>query len=280
MLDASQPGGHPLGALKSYESTAGKQQPSRFPCNISLLGGGNDEMRTRRHTQMSKSIRRGGDFISCYQWPLFGRSLAGCRTVRCFFRILNIADYARAHVRVIFRFLVFFPFLFGAVIRDGPVKGICAKIGAMVLLFRETGQGIDHRFLRDLHGFFERLAFGHFANHTRNGNGGAATKGLKFHIFQNIIFDLYVKGHDVAAYRIAHFPYAIHVRYYPDIARVPEVIHNDFVIHCLTPYEIRLPCHPVFLNNFFNRIHASTCSVFPIPINCDETPCVDFSSPP
>src|SRR5208283_3847086 len=60
-----------------------------------------------------------------------------------------------------------------------------------------------------------------------------AAKGLELRIDDDVVLDLQKDLHDIAADRVPYFADAVRVLDLPHIARVFEVIHHGFAIHCI-----------------------------------------------
>ena len=74
------------------------------------------------------------------------------------------------------------------------------------------------------------LADDHFGSHGGGGNGGATAEGLELDVYQNVVFDLQIDLHDVAALGVADFTDAVGVFNGTHIPGVYKVIYYFFAI--------------------------------------------------
>jgi len=98
------------------------------------------------------------------------------------------------------------------------------------------GQSVESRydgFVCQAQRFFHGLSENHFGRNRRRGNRRAAPERLEFYICYNIVFYFQKDFHNVAAFRVADFAYAVGVFYFPNVSRVCEVIHDFFAVHIL-----------------------------------------------
>ena len=101
----------------------------------------------------------------------------------------------------------------------------------MELIFGKSLQRFRNVFVGERLCLFEAFSFGKLGNHAGDGDGGAAAEGLKFYIFDMIVFNGKVYRHHITAQRVAHLPDAVRIFDNPDISGLSEMIHNSLRIH-------------------------------------------------
>ena len=76
------------------------------------------------------------------------------------------------------------------------------------------------------------LALDHLGSHGRGSDGAAAAEGLELHIFDDVVLDLQVDFHDIAALGVADLTNAVGILNDADVPGMGEVIHNFFTVKC------------------------------------------------
>ena len=97
------------------------------------------------------------------------------------------------------------------------------------------GQAVQrfcHSLVGQLHGVLHRLSLDHLGGHGGGRDGAAAAEGLKFHIINDIVLDLQINLHDIAAFGVANFADTVGILNHAHIPGMGKVIHNFFTVQC------------------------------------------------
>ena len=76
------------------------------------------------------------------------------------------------------------------------------------------------------------LALDHLGGHGTGGDGAAAAERLKLHVLDDVVLDLQIHLHNIAAFGVADLADTVRVFDRADIARVHEMIHDGLCIKC------------------------------------------------
>ena len=117
------------------------------------------------------------------------------------------------------------------VVLNGGVQGLLGQHGAVHLHRRQSAQRIGNHLVGDLEGLLDGLALDHFGRTAGGGDGRAAAEGLELHVGDDVVFDLDVDFHDVAALGVAHGADAARVLNFAHVAGIHKVIHDLLGIH-------------------------------------------------
>ena len=82
------------------------------------------------------------------------------------------------------------------------------------------------------HGLVDGLALDHFGGHGGGGDGAAAAEGLELHVLDDVVLDLQVDLHDVAALGVADLADAVGVLDLANVSGMLKMIHNFFTVQC------------------------------------------------
>ena len=91
------------------------------------------------------------------------------------------------------------------------------------------------------------MSLDHFGVYRAGGNGRAAAVGLEFNVGDDVVLDLDIHFHDVAALGVTHLADSVGIGDLTDIAGVCEVFHNLFGIHIFQLLFFICFLFPVFL---------------------------------
>ena len=106
------------------------------------------------------------------------------------------------------------------------------KQGTMYLYRRKSIQRFHYRFIGHLHRFPDILSFHKLGRHAACSNCRAASKCLKLHIPDDLIFiDIQINPHDIAALRVSHCADSAGVLDFSYVSRMLKMIHNFLCIH-------------------------------------------------
>ena len=116
-------------------------------------------------------------------------------------------------------------FAAAVVIGDRSLNGLLGQNGAVNLDGRKTVQRFHDRLVRQLQSFRDRLAFYKIGRHTACRDGRAAAEGHELYVRDDVVIDLDVHAHDVAALRVADFTDTVCIFDFANVVRVGEVFH-------------------------------------------------------
>ena len=100
----------------------------------------------------------------------------------------------------------------------------------MHLVIRKTVQSLRYRLIGKCFHFTHRLPLDQFCRHGAGGNGTSAAEGFKFHILNDVVLDLQVHLHDIAAFGISDLSDAVGIFDNSYIPRIAEMIHYFFAV--------------------------------------------------
>ena len=116
------------------------------------------------------------------------------------------------------------------VVLQGVFDSLFGQDRAVHLGGGQAFQGLSHSLVGQLHSLLNGLALDHLRSHGGGSDGRAAAEGLELHIHDDIIFDLQIDLHNVAALGVAHFTHAVGVLDDTHIPGVHKVVHNNFTV--------------------------------------------------
>ena len=96
----------------------------------------------------------------------------------------------------------------------------------------QTVQRLGNGLVGQLQSLVDGLALDHLGGHGGRRDGGAAAKGLKLHVLDDIVFNFQINLHDVAALGVADLAHAVGALDGAHVPGVHEVIHNFFAVQC------------------------------------------------
>ena len=91
-------------------------------------------------------------------------------------------------------------------------------------------QRLHHRLVCQSHRLRNRLALDQLRRHRAGGDGRAAAEGLEFRILNNIVLDLQVDLHNIAALGVSNLADPVGIFDNADISWIAEMIHYFFTI--------------------------------------------------
>ncbi len=91
-------------------------------------------------------------------------------------------------------------------------------------------QRLDDRLIGQFQGILDRLALDHLRCNGACRDRGTAAKRLEFYVLDDVVLNLEVHLHNIAAARVADFADAVGIRNLADIARIGEMIEYFFGI--------------------------------------------------
>ena len=95
---------------------------------------------------------------------------------------------------------------------------------------RKTLQRFYYGAVSQLQCFFHRFALDHFSGHGAGSDSGATAEGFKLNVFDDAVFNFQVHFHNIAAFGVSNFSYAVGILNFSHVSGVGEMVHDFFRI--------------------------------------------------